>query len=200
MLIKQLNEIQTKLVAGKTNTNDFGKFKYRTAEGILESVKPLLNGCAIILDDELVFDGDKTYVKATATLMNDNGESISASAYACQDTHKGMSNEQASGTASSYARKYALCGLLAVDGNTDVDSLDNRDKNAEKKATKASEKKVVHLCGDCGCVVTDGKKNDGSVWSAEEIAEYTMRRFGEILCYDCANTRAKQERETEKKK
>lgn len=195
MLIKQLNEIQTNLVATKDKTNDFGKFKYRSAESILENIKPLLNGCAVILNDELVDINGTAYIKATATLLNDNGESISASAYAQQDTHKGMSAEQAMGTCSSYARKYALCGLFAIDDNKDVDSLDNRDKG-EKRPVNAK----VYVCNDCGSEVVDGRKTDGSVWTAEDIAEYTQRRFGEILCYDCANTRAKQEKEQEKKK
>ena len=195
MLIKQLNEIQTKLVATKDKTNDFGKFKYRSAETILENIKPLLNGCAVILNDELVDINGTAYIKATATLLNDNGESISASAYAQQDTHKGMSAEQAMGTCSSYARKYALCGLFAIDDNKDVDSLDNRDKG-EKRPTNAK----IHVCNDCGNEVVDGKKTDGSVWSADDIAEYTQRRFGDVLCYDCASKRSKEEAKKEKNK
>lgn len=194
MLIKQLNEIQTNLVATKDKTNDFGKFKYRSAESILENIKPLLNGCAVILNDELVDINGTAYIKATATLLNDNGESISASAYAQQDTHKGMSAEQAMGTCSSYARKYALCGLFAIDDNKDVDSLDNRDKG-EKRPVNAK----VYVCNDCGSEVVDGRKTDGSVWTAEEIAEYTQRRFGDVLCYDCASKRSKDEAKKEKK-
>ena len=190
MLIKQLNEIQTNLVATKDKTNDFGKFKYRSAESILENIKPLLNGCAVILNDELVDINGTAYIKATATLLNDNGESISASAYAQQDTHKGMSAEQAMGTCSSYARKYALCGLFAIDDNKDVDSLDNRDKG-EKRPVNAK----VYVCNDCGSEVVDGRKTDGSVWTAEDIAEYTQRRFGDVLCYDCASKRSKEEKE-----
>ncbi len=190
MLIKQLNEIQTNLVATKDKTNDFGKFKYRSAESILENIKPLLNGCAVILNDELVDINGTAYIKATATLLNDNGESISASAYAQQDTHKGMSAEQAMGTCSSYARKYALCGLFAIDDNKDVDSLDNRDKG-EKRPVSAN----VYVCNDCGSEVVDGRKTDGSVWTAEDIAEYTQRKFGDVLCYDCASKRSKEEKE-----
>ena len=190
-----LNEIQTKLVATKDKTNDFGKFKYRSAETILENIKPLLNGCAVILNDELVDINGTAYIKATATLLNDNGESISASAYAQQDTHKGMSAEQAMGTCSSYARKYALCGLFAIDDNKDVDSLDNRDKGEKSPA-----KTTIHVCNDCGNEIVDGKKTDGSVWTADDIAEYTQRRFGDTLCYDCASKRSKEETKKEKAK
>ena len=195
MLIKMLNEIQTKLVATKDKTNDFGKFKYRSAETILENIKPLLNGCAVILNDELVDINGTAYIKATATLLNDNGESISASAYAQQDTHNGMSAEQAMGTCSSYARKYALCGLFAIDDNKDVDSLDNRDKGEKSPA-----KTTIHVCNDCGNEIVDGKKTDGSVWTADDIAEYTQRRFGDTLCYDCASKRSKEETKKEKAK
>ena len=195
MLIKMLNEIQTKLVATKDKTNDFGKFKYRSAETILENIKPLLNGCAVILNDELVDINGTAYIKATATLLNDNGESISASAYAQQDTHNGMSAEPAMGTCSSYARKYALCGLFAIDDNKDVDSLDNRDKGEKSPA-----KTTIHVCNDCGNEIVDGKKTDGSVWTADDIAEYTQRRFGDTLCYDCASKRSKEETKKEKAK
>ena len=138
-IIKKLNDIQTHLVASKDKTNDFGKFKYRSAETILENIKPHLNGCAVVLNDELVDINGVAYIKATATLLDDNGESISASAYAQQDTHKGMSAEQATGTCSSYARKYALCGLFMIDDNKDVDSMDNRDKGENIKAFKKND-------------------------------------------------------------
>lgn len=192
-IIKTLNEIQTRLVAKKDNFNDFGKYKYRSAETILENIKPLLDGCAVVLNDELVDIDGRAYIKATATLMNDNGEAISASAYAQQDVHKGMSAEQAMGTCSSYARKYALCGLFAIDDNKDVDSMDNT-----YKGQKNSDKETApeHICTDCGNPVTDGKRTDGSVWSADEIASYTERRFGTVLCADCGNKRAKAERKS----
>ena len=174
MIIEKLNAIQTRLVATKDQTNEFGKFKYRTAEGILEAVKPLLDGCAITLTDELVEIGGAIHIKATATLW-DGTESVSSSAYAQQDTHKGMSAEQSSGTASSYARKYAVCGLLAVDGSTDVDSLDNRP-----------------TCEVCGNPIQDGKRTNGEVWKAEDIAEYTKRKYGKSMCSDCAKKESKK--------
>ena len=194
-IIKTLNEIQTRLVAKKDNFNDFGKYKYRSAETILENIKPLLDGCAVVLNDELVDIDGRAYIKATATLMNDNGEAISASAYAQQDAHKGMSAEQAMGTCSSYARKYALCGLFAIDDNKDVDSMDNTYRNADtpKTADKAPKTTRQHSCADCGNPILDAKKTNGDVWKASDLAKYTKIRFGAELCYDCAEKRFKDE-------
>lgn len=197
MIVKTLNEIQTRLVATKDKTNDFGKFKYRSAESILENIKPLLNGCAVVLNDELVDIDGRAYIKATATLMNDEGETVSATAYAQQDVHKGMSAEQAMGTCSSYARKYALCGLFAIDDNKDVDSLDNTDRNAdaEKPVAKAPKATSKHKCADCGNLITDAKKPNGDTWKANDLAKYTKMRFGDELCYECAEKRFKEENE-----
>lgn len=172
MIIEKLNAIQTKLVATKDKTNDFAKFKYRSAETILENIKPLLDGCAVTLSDELVNIDGILFIKATAQLLDGN-ESVSATAYAQMDAHKGMSAEQATGTASSYARKYALCGLFMIDDNKDVDSMDN------------TEKGPVILCADCGKEITNGKRQDGSIWPAADIAAYTERKYGRALCYEC---------------
>ena len=193
-IIGTLNSIQTKLVATKDKTNEFGKFKYRSAETILENIKPLLEGCAIVLTDELVDINGVAYIKATATLM-DGDESVSASAYAQQDTHKGMSAEQAMGTCSSYARKYALCGLFAIDDNKDVDSMDNTYRNAEpeKKPAKPVRATSKHVCADCGKGIEDAQKPSGETWKANDLAKYTNMRFGAELCYECAEKRFKAE-------
>ena len=136
----ELNLIQTQLVSKKSNYNDFSKFNYRSLEDIMANVKPLLQsyGCTIVFSDELVLIGDRYYIKATCTLKNSSGEQEQAVAYAREpETLKGMSEPQVTGTASSYARKYAVCSLLAIDDNKDVDSMDNRDttpKTAYKQA------------------------------------------------------------------
>lgn len=194
MIIKTLNEIQTKLVSKKDMTNEFAKFKYRTAEGILESVKPLLNGCAIVMTDDLITVDGRAYIKATATLMNDEGESISSTAFAEIDSHKGMSKEQCCGSASSYAHKYALQALLGTDSNTDVDSLDNTAKG-EKIAPKPQKSVSKHNCADCGKPIEDAKKPNGETWKANDLAKYTKMRFGDELCYECAEIRFKKENE-----
>lgn len=129
--MKELFELQQKLVATKTNWNDFSKFNYRSLEDILQKAKPLLRElkCVIKLTDEMVMLGDRFYVKSTATLQNENGEKETAIGWAREPNElKGMSEPQVTGTASSYARKYALASLLAIDDNKDVDALDNRPK------------------------------------------------------------------------
>lgn len=134
--MKELFELQQKLVATKTNWNDFSKFNYRSLEDILQKAKPLLKElkCVIKLTDEMVMLGDRFYVKSTATLQNENGEKETAIGWAREPSElKGMSEPQVTGTASSYARKYALASLLAIDDNKDVDALDNRPKQEQPK-------------------------------------------------------------------
>lgn len=123
-----LQEIQTALKAPKNQYNKFGGYKYRSCEDILEAVKPLLKqyNAALTLSDEVLLVGPRVYVKATATLKTSD-ESISVCAYAREaDERKGMDPAQVTGAASSYARKYALNGLFAIDdaGSQDPDTQD----------------------------------------------------------------------------
>ena len=135
-IYSELSRIQQSLKAPKNLYNSFGKYAYRNAEGILESVKPLLNDLALIINDEPVLIGDRFYVKATVTLT-DGEESVSAVAYAREDeTKKGMDGCQITGACSSYARKYALNALLMIDDakDSDDDSLSPKNpKNAQKE-------------------------------------------------------------------
>jgi len=122
-----LADIQSKLKAPKGQTNNFGKYKYRSCEDIVEAVKPLLSehGAALILYDEIVGVGDRCYVKATARLFIGK-DNISTTAYAREpESKKGMDGSQITGAASSYARKYALNGLFAIDDTKDADTQDN---------------------------------------------------------------------------
>lgn len=121
----KLINIQQALVAPKDQVNNFGKYKYRTCEGILEAVKPLLNSnkLTVVMSDEMINLGDRYYIKATVTLNDiESGESLSVTAFAREEEEKkGMDQSQVTGASSSYARKYALCGLFAIDGNKDSD-------------------------------------------------------------------------------
>ena len=138
--MKELSIIQQRLKAPKDQNNSYGNYKYRKASDILEAVKPLLAeaNLSILLDDEVQVMEGKAFLIATATLVAEDGSKIASTrAFAQMDAHKGMSAEQATGAASSYARKYALCGLLAIDDSTDdPDSLRPADK--QKAATKAA--------------------------------------------------------------
>lgn len=126
--------VQSNLKAPKGQYNSFGKYNYRSCEDILEGVKPLLNKYDLYLtiDDEVKLIGDRYYIKATATL-SDGAESISVSAYARESLDKkGMDASQVTGATSSYARKYALNGLLAIDDTKDVDTMDNSKKPVQQ--------------------------------------------------------------------
>lgn len=120
-----LQKIQQELKVPKTQFNKFGGFNYRNVSDILEAVKPLLAkyDALLVLDDEVFFCGECLFIKATATLTVE-GEQISVHGYAWMaKSKKGMDEAQITGTASSYARKYALNGLFLIDDNADADSL-----------------------------------------------------------------------------
>lgn len=120
-----LAEIQQNLNAPKNQFNSFGKYKYRNCEDIVEAVKPLLNGATLIITDEIVMIGDRYYVKAVACLYHSitpNTGPVCSTAYAREALEKkGMDVAQITGAASSYARKYALNGLFAIDDTKDAD-------------------------------------------------------------------------------
>lgn len=122
--------IQTELKAPKGQENKFGGYRYRSCEDILEAVKPLLaeHGAVIQLSDTLELVGDRYYIRATASLIDsDTGEAASVTAWAREaESRKGMDEAQVTGSSSSYARKYALNGLLAIDDTRDADTMDNR--------------------------------------------------------------------------
>ena len=136
--MKKLIEVQSALKVPKSNVNSFGKYKYRSSEDILEAVKPILKkeGCLLFLTDEIVLIGSKFFLQATA-LFSDGTESVKVNGYAELSEHKGMSAEQATGTASSYARKYALNGLFLID-ETESDP-DSKDGNKEPKKELITE-------------------------------------------------------------
>lgn len=141
-IYSELSRIQRELKAPKNLFNKFGNYHYRNAEGILEAVKPLLNGYVILINDEPVMIGDRFYIKATVTLT-DGEESISSVAFAREDKEKkGMDGSQLTGACSTYARKYALNALLMIDDSkdSDDDSLSpknpaNQEEQEEKQFT-----------------------------------------------------------------
>lgn len=137
----KLLAIQCKLKAPKGRKNEFAKFNYRNASDILEAVKPLNAeaGVLLTLSDDVVQVGERFYLKATATLT-DGVSSVQTTALAREAKEKkGMDDSQVSGMASSYARKYALCGLYAIDDTDDADTMDNRSEgNAAKPKARAA--------------------------------------------------------------
>ena len=138
-IYEKLAKIQQELKVGKTQRNTFGGYNFRNCSDILEAVKPLLKkyNCLILLSDEINFIGESNYVKATATIIDceDNNQMLFNNALAREpETLKGQSPAQITGGSSSYARKYALSGLLCIDDNTD--DPDNRDNTKEEEKPK----------------------------------------------------------------
>lgn len=143
-LQEKLLLIQEKLKAEKGQYNSFGKYKYRSCEDILKAVKPLLKETAttLTLRDELQYIGERYYIKATACLSNGE-QSIETTAYAREEeTKKGMDGSQITGTASSYSRKYALCGLFAIDDGIDSDKTNTGSKTTAQKPIATEQDKV----------------------------------------------------------
>lgn len=144
-----LFKIQQEFKSSKNLVNDFAKFNYRNLEGMLADLKPILAkyNCIIIFNDDIVNVGAYNYIKSTATITSLNSnESISTTAFAREDeTKAGMSAGQMTGCGSSYSRKYALCGLCAVNEEKDLDSFDNRPKSKPQPTTteEKNDKPVV---------------------------------------------------------
>lgn len=139
MIYEKLAKIQQELKVGKTQRNTFGGYNFRNCSDILEAVKPLLKkyNCLILLSDTITMVGESNYVTATATIIDcdDNNQMIYNQASAREpESLKGQSPAQITGGSSSYARKYALSGLLAIDDSKD--DPDNRDNTKEEEKPK----------------------------------------------------------------
>ena len=138
----KLVNIQAELKAPKNQVNSFGKYKYRSAEDIIEAVKPNLfkYQTALLISDEIVQVADRVYVKATAMLIDETNEELPIKVYGWareEEVKKGMDAAQITGSASSYARKYALNGLFAIDDTKDADSTnEHKDEVGEEKRMK----------------------------------------------------------------
>lgn len=145
--MKELIEIQTELKAPKEQYNNFGKYKYRSCEDILEALKPLLfkHKCCLTINDSVELVGNRFYIKSVCKLTNSEKEVIETSAFAREpEAKKGIDESQITGAASSYARKYALNGMFAIDDSKDADSTnthakDNKDNKDNKKVTWKDE-------------------------------------------------------------
>ena len=137
MILEKLRELQQKLKAPKSQYNKFGKYKYRSCEDILEAVKCILpEECIINITDDLIMIGDRYYIKATANFFYKD-KVIKSIAFARETLNKkGMDESQITGSASSYARKYALNGLLLIDDTKDADSTNNHQSKKEDNFSK----------------------------------------------------------------
>lgn len=159
--MNNLRKIQIELKAPKNQYNGFGRYKYRSCEDILEAVKPLLDKyqSTLTLTDEIEELGTRIYVKASAVFQSDGEQPVTVTAYAREpESKKGMDDSQVTGTASSYARKYALNGLFLIDDTKDADAMDNR--SGEKSKYKCD------VCGKEFKAFTDKK---GKTWDASQV-------------------------------
>ena len=140
--MKELIVIQSELKAPKSQFNKFGGYKYRKAEDILEAVKPLLakQKCTLTITDDIVMVGNRIYVKATATIKNEKGECETTTGWAREEeSKKGMDGSQITGASSSYARKYALNGLFAIDDNADSDTTNDGQHQKAQQQTQTQQ-------------------------------------------------------------
>ena len=202
-LSEKLNRIQVELKAPKDKLNKFGGYNYRSAEGILEALKPLLKtyGVYVTLSDEIVEVGGRVYVKATACLSDTKcadgfNEVKIATAYAREaETKKGMDEAQVTGATSSYARKYALNGLFLLDDTKDADTDEYalQTKTEPKKTAPTPKASVALICERCGKPISSAGK-----FPASKVAESTKAQFGKQMCFECGKaTKAEREKPTE---
>ncbi len=196
-IYEKLLIIQDKLKAPKGQFNNFGKYKYRSCEDILKAVKPLLKATktVLLLTDGMDYVGERYYIVATAILVDaDTGERIETHGRAREENEKkGMDGSQITGTASSYARKYALNGLFSIDDTKDSDSTN------EETAQNGGIQPPGPQCESCGGEVmpfTDGATR----WTAKQVADHNKKKYKKVLCAKCAKKEANRIADEETKK
>ncbi len=193
-MYEKLLSIQTELKAPKSQYNDFADYNYRNCEDILEALKPLLkqHNATVLLTDKIENIGDRFYVRANATFVDiESGEKVTVSALAREDlTKPKFDGSQVTGSASSYARKYALNGLFCIDDTKDSDTLNNskeytqQPRQAQKQPTKPvqppKQASNVIICPVCGKPVQPARAKDGSGYiPADDI----IKQYGK--CPNC---------------
>jgi len=182
---KTLVEIQHELKAPKGQYNSFGKYAYRSCEDIIEAVKPLAHarGCTLIIFDEITECGGKVYVKATAQL-SDGPNTIEATAFAREaETRKGMDDSQITGATSSYARKYALNGLFAIDDTKDADATNDHKPLPKKKDTGSYQELLRKVVGHED-KATEGMIKKGWISEGQTYEDVAQDKAAEILAND----------------
>lgn len=176
-IYKKLMEVQGSLKANKSRFNKFGGFSYRSAEDILEAVKPLLkqNGLVLVCSDNI----ENSILTATYTLIDvDSGEAVTNSAVAIVGEHKGMSPEQNTGCASSYARKYALNGLFAIDDSSaDPDSMERTHEKPKKDTLLEAKRKLMDTINKAGIKNTNDIKELVEFMKIDTTQEDSIKEF-----------------------
>ena len=173
---KKLIKVQQELKVPKNQRNTFGNYNYRSSEDILEALKPILakyEADVFLSYKIIVMENLWTYVEATATFVDiETGESVSSNGYAREaETKKGMDPSQITGSASSYAGKYALNGMFLIDDTKDADTDEQHRQTAGTKPKTFSKDDVTALRLDLVKVATATKKdvNELEAWVAQQI-------------------------------
>lgn len=189
-IYKKLMEVQTELKAPKAQRNTFGNYNYRSCEDIVEAVKPLLNkqGLILNLSDEMVQVGDRYYIRATARVIDiETGDKIETTALAREDeTKKGMDLAQITGSVSSYARKYALNGMFAIDDTKDSDATNTHGKEdksvsgSTRKLSEAQIKRLYALASKAGYSNDDVEAHIRIKFNKEDIATLTKTEYDTV--------------------
>lgn len=179
-IFEKLLEIQTELKAPKGQYNSFGKYRYRSCEDILEAVKPLLKKvkCSLIITDGIEFIGERYYLKAEAILRDlESNEFINNIAYAREAENKsGMDVSQITGTASSYARKYALNGLFLIDDTKDVDQEEIHEESKQEALITDQQKEIIKKITEKMGKPTDEKKLNKM--TMKQASDFIMKNKG----------------------
>ena len=189
-VLEKLLAVQIELKAPKNQRNNFGGYNYRSCEDILEAVKPLCmkHQCLVVLSDDMVCSGNRYHIKATARFYDmESGEFVENTAFAREaETKKGMDDSQITGTASSYARKYALNGLFCIDDTKDADTDEYRKQNISQNApSKPAEPPQPIMCNVCGNEIK-GAKRGAQTLTGAMIAQQTGGMC--LKCYKAAQS------------
>lgn len=196
-VLGKLVKIQSELKAPKGQFNSFAKYYYRSCEDITESAKPLCAkyGAVLTLSDQILLIGDRYYVEATAKLTDiESGQSVYVTASAREEeTKKGSDASQITGASSSYARKYALSGLFALDDTKDSDFTNTGDGSGRKSSPKTlvgsgeAEEPKNYVCAGCGKPFEGFTSKSGKTFSAAQVYHMAQgnNTDGVARCREC---------------
>ena len=183
-IYEKLSAIQVKLNAPKKQYNSYGRYNYRSCEDILEGLKPHLEETktAVTVNDEIVLIGERYYVKATATLHDcESDKSVSNTAYAREEeSKKGMDGSQVTGASSSYARKYALNGMFAIDDTKDSDFTNTTVKGDNSALSEAQIKRLLAIASKVNISADDVKKVVAKSFGVQDLRKMNKQQYDEI--------------------
>ena len=181
---EKLIAIQSELKAPKSQYNNFGKYAYRNCEDILEALKPILkeHKSTIYISDEIVTVLERFYVKATVTFIDaETGEKIINTAYAREEEDKkGMDGSQVTGSSSSYARKYALNGMFAIDDTKDSDFTNTTIKGDNTGLSEAQIKRLLAIASKVNISADDVKKVVAKSFGVQDLRKMNKQQYDEI--------------------